>query len=736
MLLTAGGWEPPTASNLKVVSIVGFGGLGKTTLANAVHRKLVQEFDCRVFVSVSQNPDITKLLSKILVDELKGRTSSIYSDVRDIINDIRSHLLHKRYLVIIDDLWETSVWDVLKCAFPDNNCGSRVITTTRVESVAKTCCNYQVECIYKMNPLNDEDSRILFFNRIFGPGVACPSELKDVSSKILEKCGGLPLAIITIASLLASQAGKVKEEWEHVQNSLGSKLGIDPTVEGMRQILNLSYRNLPPHLKTCFLYLGAYPEDCIIWKDDLVRQWIAEGFVSRTLQPVMDVAGYYFNELINRSLIQPVEIGYNDEVLCCRVHDMMLDLIIRKYCAEEKFMTMLRASQGIRGYTHNVRRLVNHLDSESQLANFAIPATIDLSKVRSLATIVSPQQTLCLQKFKFIRVLVLQIAYVSEETREADMSEISKLCLLRYLKIHSEVGLKLPTQIRALQHLETLEIVTEVNSGVCMPSDMSQLPSLSYLNVLPHMARLPDGVATMRSLHSLAFFILEESSLDNVRGLQCLTNLKELYLRCSGDCSDDTARSYMDALQSSVSGLGCKLYLTAWFPSAWYPDVPQWVSQLKNLHSLELGIGQMSKRGTSILGGLPALVRLDLCIRGPSLDQERAVFSGEGFPVLKHLIFTCKALCLTFQPGALPMLKNLRLEFNMDGIGLAADALVGVEHLRNLKKLSASIGGFKADASIPAAEREGVVSAVRNAIQLHPRCPPIEVTCRQGRFGY
>jgi hypothetical protein len=58
-----------------------------------------------------------------------------------------------------------------------------------------------------------------------------------VSGEILKKCGGLPLAIITISSLLANQSNKLKEHWDYVRNSLGSN--FDPSLEGMRQILSL-----------------------------------------------------------------------------------------------------------------------------------------------------------------------------------------------------------------------------------------------------------------------------------------------------------------------------------------------------------------------------------------------------------------------------------------------------------------------------------------------------------------
>lgn len=95
-----------------------------------------------------------------------------------------------RYLIIIDDIWDQNVWTILKVALIENNCGSRIITTTRKVGVAESCCSYVNGRVYDLAPLSDDDSKKLFYKRIFHCEDECPHELKEVSEKILKNVVG------------------------------------------------------------------------------------------------------------------------------------------------------------------------------------------------------------------------------------------------------------------------------------------------------------------------------------------------------------------------------------------------------------------------------------------------------------------------------------------------------------------------------------------------------------------
>uniref|UniRef100_A0ACD5XD55 Uncharacterized protein n=1 Tax=Avena sativa TaxID=4498 RepID=A0ACD5XD55_AVESA len=188
-------------------------------------------------------------------------------------------LMNKRYLIVIDDIWDEKSWKLIKCAFSKKSPGSRLITTTRIISVSQACCS-SPDDIYRMEPLSQDVSRRLFNKRVFSHEKGCPSELAQVSEDILHKCGGIPLAIITIASLLSSDRQiKTKDQWYTLLNSIGRGITEDPSVEEMKKILLFNYYDLPSYLKPCLLYLSVFEEDEEIMRGKLVCKWIFEGFV-------------------------------------------------------------------------------------------------------------------------------------------------------------------------------------------------------------------------------------------------------------------------------------------------------------------------------------------------------------------------------------------------------------------------------------------------------------------------
>ncbi|CAL5003312.1 unnamed protein product [Urochloa decumbens] len=692
---------------LRVVSIVGFGGLGKTTLANEVYGKLGENFACKAFVSVSQRPDMMVLL-KSLVTQILGPGVDT-CELNGLIDNLRKYLQDKRYLVVVDDLWDASAWETIKCAFPKGAYGSKVLTTTRIERMAVTCCNFQWEFVYRMKPLDDHSSRQLFYGRVFGLENTCSRPFEEPSNKILQKCGGLPLAIISIASLLACQSNRSVSQWNCVLNSLSSDLRSNPTLEGMRQILNLSYTHLPHHLKTCLLYIGMYPEDHDIERDRLVMQWVAEGFVGELDgRDALETAGSYFNDLVNRSMIiQVVEHrAWNMERVYHKVHDMVLDLIVSK-SAEEEFMGVVENLQTIpKRQQCKARRLSLQLGESGLDAN---TPCMGLTHVRSMFFFGSSLRSFQLLELKFLRVLFVYM------DGALDITPIVKLFQLRYVHIESyyNSSIQLPKQICGLQNLETLMVYGQISH---LPHDIVYLPSLSYLRVSD--IAYPVGISKMKSLHTLDCFDPSKQSVDNLRALGELLNLRVLGLFIA-DYSFPTKETHKDALFYSIEKLlnGNLRHLTIFavdhtltgYYEGWnslclsdcrleqlhlqflFPRLPMWVGQLSTLSSLEIHVEELCRDDIAVLAGLPALAHLVL--RVCYVPDEGVVFSSSAaFKALVYFESRPADIAFHFQAGALPKVETLRFQMGVREVKTCGVRLAGIEHLKNLKRVAIGLG--------------------------------------------
>uniref|UniRef100_A0A0A9CDH1 Uncharacterized protein n=1 Tax=Arundo donax TaxID=35708 RepID=A0A0A9CDH1_ARUDO len=577
-----------------------------------------------------------------------------------------------------------------------------------------------------MKPLNDLDSRRLFFQRIFGSEDACPEQYKKVSQNIIKKCGGVPLVIISIASLLAIQECMHKEKWENIQKSMILELETSQTFEWMRHVLNLSYNDLCHSLRSCFLYLGIYPEDYKIEKVNLVRRWIAEGFVSgkHGLSPE-EVADSIFNELINRNMIQPAGFEYG-ELTYCQVHDVMLEFILSK-SIEENFITIIDEQRSTKG-TFEVRRLCLQMKNAR-----VVPANMRLSQIRSLTIFGNTDGMPYLSRFELLRVLDLYCDKF-DGTECLDCSVICKLFQLRYLRITSyQFKLK---RIGELRHLETLDIADAIVPSI--PSDITHLKSLRHLTI-PADSDLPKGILNMGALRALGFFNLVENSADNIRDLGELTNLRELdliwtkqILKAQGLCEKLKLSFLIDSLGKLtnlrslyVSSIDTKLvspkcdFLICWFPPprnlqrlslsfCTISKVPEWISELDKLTSLKIRVKELPRDAVKLLGELPCLVYLDLSApKEPTQDQ---IFYRNTYPRLREFGFAYTFSSVTFEPRTMANLQILHLTFCMHRQNQEGRSLTGIEHLLNLEQLTACIYNC-GDIGI----------AFRDAILRHPR---------------
>jgi hypothetical protein len=493
------------------------------------------------------------------------------------------------------------------------------VVTTRIFEVAT-----HIGDIYKMQPLSRDDSEILLYSRITGgEDIFLDSLSTEACDKILKKCGGVPLAIITISSLLTSKSG---EDWAKVYNSIGFGDRGNDIVDNTRRILSFSYYGLPSHLKACFLYVSLFREDYGIEKNHLIWKWIAEGFI-RNEQAATEIGLFelgegYFNELINRSMIQPMED--NGYVYGCRVHDMVLDLV-RSLSSEEKFATILDSTNDQQKLTgSNTRRFANR----TQLVNMG------LEKVRSFSATQCGDINVVTSCFQFLRVLTIEDCSVGLAWGKHRLQHLGSLRHLRYLGILNTQIDELPKEVGDLKFLQTLRLsgigmqqlpkgvgllkqllCLRINDSITVPSGLIRnLTSLQELNISP-----ADDVSTWH-------FVKELGELRELRTLRCTTHVRDESME--RDLLESLANLHKirtlcvfgSALARGITGeeacfvapsrhLG-QLCLECFKFSA----LPAWMNStlVLNLTHLDVTVHLVQEQDMEILGRLPELCYLKL----------------------------------------------------------------------------------------------------------------------------
>uniref|UniRef100_A0A0E0BSI8 Uncharacterized protein n=1 Tax=Oryza glumipatula TaxID=40148 RepID=A0A0E0BSI8_9ORYZ len=754
--------EGESGQHPKVLSIVGLGGLGKSTLAIQVYNKIHGRFECAVFVFASRNRSASVILKDIL-SQLKYDGSA--DDIQSLIDATREKLACKsnnmqqqqqqlnislRFLVVIDDISSIETWNSISGAFVENNSGSRIITTTRTKDVANACCSSFHGIVYKMKPLGWTDSRSLFFRRLYGSDnyIPEPKELVIVVD-ILRKCGGVPLAIVVIASLLASQGEVNKlDNWLKIKNSMGFELETNPNSKWMKHILKLSYNNLSWDLKTCFLYLHMYPENINIMKKDLVRQWIAEGFITqRDNRDLEDIAESYFRDLINRSLIKPVQFKYGEVVSCRVVHNLLLDLIVEK-STEENFVTVISTDQDC---SRRGNFLIRRLNYRSNCGNI-IQASESLHQVRSITYFGNwlhqrGESLPRLRMFKALRVLHLRIEGYFSFRAIYDLSPICNLFQLRYLKLEG-IFFQFPDTIGELRYLQVVDINCGTNL-VLVGGFLSDacLPSLRHLRTAGS-EELGRGINRLTSIRTLEGINFCNCSIENIRHLGLLANLRTLgviYNRRRGNDEDDLIDMVkFAALATSLRELGgCNLrcldfrvvlegnirqppisFLCSWSPPPQFLQrchlykafhrVPYWIQQVETLTSLCLKVVELKGDDMRVLSRLPCLAYLDLQVfMVPGME---IIIDSVSFSVLKELKLTygSSTSSLSIEPGAMPKLRIMHLIV----FGQAEQdtkSLYGIQHLHSLEDV------------IITSNYNNVLVSFREALDRHPRIGSIQV---------
>ncbi|XP_019164294.1 PREDICTED: disease resistance protein RPM1-like [Ipomoea nil] len=698
--------------DLRVHSVVGMGGLGKTTLVKKVFddARVANHFQRRVWLTISETFNVDELLKDAIRQIIKQTNEQPPQDFEALDTDklkefINNILSGQRYIIVLDDIWDVDAWMAFKPVFPGHSFGSCIVITTRNNEIGVFASHDKV---YSLEPLSDKDSWALFCRKTF-LGDSCPQHLVNISKTILKRCGGLPLAIVVIAGVLATKSESI-EEWERFQRNLNNQLeSNDGGMKNMKNLLSLSYYDLPYYLKYCFLYLSIFPEDVIIEKMRVIRLWIAEGFVrENNHQEKEEVGEVYLNGLLHRNLIQIVEKTRNGKMKAFRVHDILREFILSK-SKEQNFTIIIATGQNTEP-SAKFRRLAVHRLLDHNILKCA-SSKMHLRSLQFFEPLSSSTMSSSLPKMFTAKYIPLKVLDLRGAELEEIPTEVFNLFQLKYLSLRRTKLKSVSKAIGRLQNLETLDLKhTDV---IELPAELLKLCKLRHLLVYHYQDRwinpwistqsfnAPFEIGGLVSLQKLCIIQANDTlGIKTVSEIGKLTQLRRLAVskmrqedgkefclslgKLTNLCSLSLTSTSEDEVLDIQHPLHVPLGLQRLYLKGPLEMVPQWLSLLVGLTCLEFGWCRLREDSLLFIEDLPMLAHLKLLAK--SYEGEGLCFKAKKFSKLKSLIiYKLEALkWIRMEEGTLDHLE----EFDLGECSLVEEMPMGIEHLSDLKVIT------------------------------------------------
>ncbi|CAJ1958959.1 unnamed protein product [Sphenostylis stenocarpa] len=504
--------EDASGCKIGVISIVGMGGLGKTTLAKLLYNDpdVQEKFDLKAWAYISNGFDVCKVTKTIL--ESVTFKSNDTNNLNILQVELQQSLSHKRFFLVLDDIWDGSSvdWNNLMDIFSAGKMGSKIIITTRDESVARAMQTFLP--IHHLTSLSSEDCWSLLAKHAFGAN-NCSKQLnlEVIGKEIAKKCDGLPLAAVTLGGLLRTQLSE--NYWTKV---LKSNIWDLPNVKVLPALL-LSYHYLPAPLKRCFAYLSIFPKNSKIEKEMVVRLWIAEGLVcqSKSDKTMEEVGDEYFDELVSRSLIH--RRGSLSGQADFKMHDLingLATMISSTYCVKCEDPMSRASVERIRhlSYNRGMYDSFNKFDclygSKGLRSFIVLPFRMRWLRIGCFLCCYLSNKVVHDLLPRMTKLRVLSLSHYVNITELPD--SLGNLVFLRYLDLSNTSIQRLPDVICKLYNMQTL-LLSNCWLLTELPEDIGNLVNLRHLdNSGTVLKKMPKQIASLQNLQTLSTFVISK----------------------------------------------------------------------------------------------------------------------------------------------------------------------------------------------------------------------------------
>ncbi|KAI0514053.1 hypothetical protein KFK09_010087 [Dendrobium nobile] len=538
--------EPRTTDryrNISLLSIVGHGGMGKTTLLQHVYEdEMTKEFfDLKMWVCVSNNFDVKKVIADMLESLKKERPR--LETLEALQESLRTEIKSKRFLLVLDDVWEDeeerdkSKWGNVLAPLASGGFGSKILVTTRTDSVALM---FEEVILEKTKPLRlegleDEECLELLNTHAFAVDNLDDQrklKLKLITAEIVKKLSGSPLAAKVIGGILNSNLDE--GHWRRVLNSIFEIIKLDQN--DIMPVLRLSYVHLPQHLKSCFTFCSIFQQDYLFDRDALVRQWIALGFIQPSHiqgETMEDIGGRYFHVLVKKNFFDVAQYYKKRYKMHDLIHELAQSLSIYECLRIEdstKLPSMIPKTLrylSVNTTNPDIIKKIGQFKYLHALFLYYLPSNQDISAL--------------IEIFKALRSL--RLLDIFAPTLELMLEKIENLIHLRYLKIDCYYLIMLPRSLSNLYHLQY--IIYDHPSRLSLPeldhflpSDISNLSKLRYLRLPENYISLICGIGKLNSLQELDKFHLRDVSGYRIGELENMNDLCKLGIHCLENVKD------------------------------------------------------------------------------------------------------------------------------------------------------------------------------------------------------